>query len=99
MALDQEYASMVPDLNGETNGERLWDAVQRVASMEGTPEEKAETMRQYAAQIRVRSEYSWMYDVGRGTDGRTLFLEHRLQNEFCRHKSAGCCVCRKSRRL
>lgn len=75
MALDQEYASMVPDLNGETNGERLWDAVQRVASMEGTPEEKAETIRQYAAQIRVRSEYSWMYDVGRGTDGSYIIFE------------------------
>jgi hypothetical protein len=74
MALEEEYASMVPDLEGETDGARLANAVRSVSSMEGTPEEKAETMRQYAAQIRLRSGGSWEYDTGRGTDGSYVFI-------------------------
>jgi hypothetical protein len=72
-AWDLEQADLVPRLNGETPVEQLGDALKRVASSEGSPEAKAEMFSRFASQIKVRSEFSWTHDAGRGTDGSYIF--------------------------
>ena len=72
-----EEASLVPWLNGETNIERLKDALNRVASSEGSPEAKAEMFSRFAAQISVRSPTNWHAAFGRGEDGSYIFVGGR----------------------
>jgi len=73
-AIEMEEASLTPHLNGETPAEQLRDALNRVASMEGSPEAKAEMFARYGAQIRVRSDFTWGFGNARGTDGSHIFI-------------------------
>jgi len=73
-AIDMEEASLTPSLNGDTPREQLRDALNRVASMEGSPEAKAEMFARYGAQIRVRSDFTWGFGNSRGTDGSHIFI-------------------------
>jgi RHS repeat-associated protein len=74
IATEMEEAGLVPQLNGETPVQQLGDALKRVASSEGSPEAKAEMFGRSAAQIRVRSNFSWKFDSGKGTDGSHIFI-------------------------
>ena len=76
-ALDMEEASLVPWLNGETNVERLKDALNRVASSEGSPEAKAKMFERFAAQISLRSPTNWHASFGHGEDGSFIFVGGR----------------------
>jgi hypothetical protein len=72
--LDEILSQQTPRLNGENDGLRLGDALNRVNSMPGTAQEKASAFEAFATQISVRSTQNWRFSSYRGEDGSYIFL-------------------------
>lgn len=70
-----EEAAMEVLLNGNDAREMVEDAQARIASMEGTPGEKAEQLNLYLKQVQLRNtDRRWTYMRGNGTDGSFYFI-------------------------